>query len=198
MPEPLFSLVQPLTEAEADRLLTALWPLLAERAGRYTLGDSTSVPLETAQELLFSICFTLESEMALSGSSPRTLLETGVTTVFRQGQARLLEKTAEVRSLWAEAWTMTESLGNGPARAVLVDIQRFLRRYDPYFFAPRTLLDFGIILPGAAGDVAEDIFFIGDFLTDLSDFLAKKHHLPLQTQNHYAILELASSAPAEL
>lgn len=38
------------------------------------MGDSTSVPTETAQELLASICYTLQFEMAHPDIAPRELL----------------------------------------------------------------------------------------------------------------------------
>lgn len=69
----LVSLIQPLTETEANQLLEKLWCLLAKRTERYTMGDSTSVPVETAQELLASICFTLQFEMEVSRLSPPRL-----------------------------------------------------------------------------------------------------------------------------
>ena len=50
---------------EEDRMLieVKVWNLLGKRTERYTMGDSTSVPIEIAEELLNSICFSLELEL---------------------------------------------------------------------------------------------------------------------------------------
>ena len=49
----------PLTAAEQAEVRVRLYALLTEQARRYTLGESTSVPVELAEELLRSLCFTL-------------------------------------------------------------------------------------------------------------------------------------------
>lgn len=46
------------------------------------MGDSTSVPTETAQELLASICYTLQFEMAHSDIAPRELLNKDLYVIF--------------------------------------------------------------------------------------------------------------------
>lgn len=55
-----------LTEEEVMNIQSRMWMLLGKRTGLYTVGDSSSVPIEIAEELLRSICFTigliLESE----------------------------------------------------------------------------------------------------------------------------------------
>lgn len=50
---------------EEDRELIKLkfWILLGKRIERYTMGDSSSVPVEIAEELLKSICFSLRREL---------------------------------------------------------------------------------------------------------------------------------------
>ena len=94
----LVPFIQPLTETEANQLLEKLWCLLAKRTERYTMGDSTSVPLETAQELLASICFTLQFEMEVSRLSSRDLLGKELNIVFKNGQAHLVEKVKMIPS----------------------------------------------------------------------------------------------------
>ena len=48
-----------LTQAEQQALQAKLFALLARQVRNYTKGESDSVPVETAQALLDSICFTL-------------------------------------------------------------------------------------------------------------------------------------------
>lgn len=45
--------------SDEDRILieAKLWKLLGKRTERYTMGDSTSIPVEIAEELLNSIFF---------------------------------------------------------------------------------------------------------------------------------------------
>lgn len=81
----LLPFIQPFTGEETQRFLEKLWQLLAKQTERYTMGDSTSVPTETAQELLASICYTLQFEMAQSGFTPRDLLNSDLYAVLKDG-----------------------------------------------------------------------------------------------------------------
>ena len=48
-----------LSGEEISRLQEKLLELLARRTALYTMGESSSIPRETAEELLRSLCYTL-------------------------------------------------------------------------------------------------------------------------------------------
>ncbi len=56
-------------EKEQELLQGRLYALLSKRSARYVMGDSSSLPVETARELLRSICFTLRLYRDINGDS---------------------------------------------------------------------------------------------------------------------------------
>lgn len=144
------ALLAPLSEKETADVLEKLWALLARQAERYTMGESTSIPRETAEELLKSICFTLQFEMECAGASCRELLHNDLLTMHRRGQAHLEEKRKRLLTVWAEVRRLAEKRGRSAVMQDLALIEQFFRQYDLYFFAHRTPLDFGLPLWSAA------------------------------------------------
>ncbi|CUO29740.1 Uncharacterised protein [Clostridium disporicum] len=52
-----------ISNEEKEMMQIKLWTLLGKVTERYTMGDSSSVPVEIAEELLKSITFLLNKEM---------------------------------------------------------------------------------------------------------------------------------------
>lgn len=163
--------IQPLTETEANRLLEKLWCLLAKRTERYTMGDSTSVPVETAQELLASICFTLQFEMEVSRLSPRDLLRKELNVVLGNGQAHLVEKVKEVNRLWERMYALAEEWGNPGIMEALNYIRIFLKKYDLYFFAHQTPWDMGLPLLWSTVEQRKGISYVETYLKEIHKFI---------------------------
>ena len=164
MDRELLPFVQPLTEEETRRFLEKLWQLLAYQTERYTMGDSTSAPTETAQELLASICYTLQFEMARSGITPHELLNKDLYAVLKNGQAHLADKVAEAKRLWEVACS------KGQADAdTLRWIVCFFRKYDLYFFAHRTPCDMGYPLPPCASEQLKGISYVEACLKNIME-----------------------------
>ncbi len=126
-----------------------LWRLLAKQTARYTMGDSSSVPVETAQELLSSICFVIgeaaeqeeESLAGLSGSDPDAL--------FERGQKVIQKKITEGRKLWTNACLTAPEIRSQSYRDTLREIGTFFRQYDFRFFAHQIpcSIDYQLCLP---------------------------------------------------
>ena len=174
----LVPFIQPLTETEANQLLEKLWCLLAKRTERYTMGDSTSVPLETAQELLASICFTLQFEMEVSRLSSRDLLGKELNIVFKNGQAHLVEKVKEVNGLWERMHALTEERGNPGIIEMLNYIRIFLKKYDLYFFAHQTPWDMGLPLLWPAAEQLKGISYVEMYLKEIHNFILAEGKFP--------------------
>lgn len=64
----------PLSPEEQLLLQQQLLSLLARQTAHYTAGDSSSVPVETAERLLRSICFTLHIHPESDSGEYRALL----------------------------------------------------------------------------------------------------------------------------
>lgn len=128
------------------------------------MGDSTSIPVETAQELLASICFTFQFEMDLSGLSIRDLLGMDFCAVLKDGQAHLEKKMKEVQSLWSHLYAFVEPSGNRRVMECLGLIEQFFKRYDFYFFAHQTPWDMGIPLLGPDAEAYKGIVYVEMYL----------------------------------
>ena len=52
-----------INDEERELIVIKFWTLLGKITERYTMGDSTSITVEIAEELLESICFLLKREI---------------------------------------------------------------------------------------------------------------------------------------
>jgi len=71
-----------LTDEEVMSIQSRMWTLLGKRTGLYTVGDSSSVPIETAEELLRSICFTIGLVIKSDADAPGTTDSTDTIDVI--------------------------------------------------------------------------------------------------------------------
>ena len=78
-----------LTQAEQQALQAKLFALLARQVRNYTKGESDSVPVETAQALLDSICFTLGLDLEDPGERGRELLTRDLAKELTSRRERL-------------------------------------------------------------------------------------------------------------
>lgn len=136
--------------AEERQALTArLFALLGTQAKRYCSGESTSIPAETARELLESLLHTLRLALSEDGRPERELLTAGLEPLLRRGQTVLQEKTAAAQRLWERACLTAPRLRNVYFEETLTEAGRFFRRYDLWYFAHRVpcALDYPLCLP---------------------------------------------------
>ena len=84
-------------DAELSGRLLALLP---QETRRYTSGESSSVPWETAQSLLASLLYTLRLNGEAPGERGRQLAESDLAEELRRGQTRLRRKMDYARRLW--------------------------------------------------------------------------------------------------
>lgn len=137
-----------LTAGQQKKLSSELYLLLGKQVKsyhkHYHMGSNSSVPAETAQELLHSVRYTLD---ALGGYRPDAPLE----TQLQQGQQLLDQRTEQVRQLHKLVRT-TAPDGESQYRWETVDaLGKFLQRYDPLHFAhciPEDL-DYPLLAPAA-------------------------------------------------
>ncbi|MBP1762634.1 MAG: hypothetical protein H6Q64_2176 [Firmicutes bacterium] len=82
-----------LDEKDMLRIQNGLWILLAQQTEHYTMGDSSSVPTETALELFSSICFSIGWYLRETGND--TGLMTGNMQDLLQSSRALLQERIE-------------------------------------------------------------------------------------------------------
>lgn len=150
----LFPAARPMNEREQLLFLEKLWELLARQAELYTMGESTSVPTDTARELLASIAYTLRFEEERFGLGGKNLAEVDLQTILKRGQAHLLETVNVAKLLWVRAYAAARERGDRETMEDLAWIKPFFKEYDVYYFAHRTPWDMGLPMPGC-GDKSE-------------------------------------------
>lgn len=128
-----------LSANEIDELQCELWTLLAKQTRRYTMGDSSSVPVETAQRLLHSVCFYIGMELQGSGGlhrAARRLTAAGITALFEKGHGRAKILLQKGRKLLEELQNTAYPTNNRAFRdTVFHALPAFFACYDPALFA---------------------------------------------------------------
>ncbi|MEG1720382.1 MAG: DUF6179 domain-containing protein [Pseudoflavonifractor sp.] len=128
-----------LTPAQNEDVQNQLMALLARQAELYTMGESSSIPTETAQELLDSILYTLELALLEGGRSSTLLPNGGVKPAFLQGQTLLEEKFNLAKQLFLEKRRSNVLLDDPLYRVALQqDLPKFFHDYDWRYFAQRS------------------------------------------------------------
>jgi len=128
------------------------------------MGDSSSVPVETAQELLSSVCFTIGEAMSRDGVSPAGLAGSDFDMLFARGQEVIKEKTEACRKLWTDVCLTAPKIRNQSYRDTLREIGMFFHRYDFRFFAHQIpcSIDYQLCLP--VPEELSGIRYVGEYL----------------------------------
>lgn len=124
-----------LSPMEKERLQSRLLGLLAHQIRLYTHGESGSVRMETAQELLNSICYCLGVSAEEPGRRGRELLQLDIAQEFLVGREAVRQKTAYGRKKWREVCDSLPSILNSYLLDTLKEIGKFWKQYDMLFFA---------------------------------------------------------------
>jgi hypothetical protein len=167
-----------LTPQEALKIRGKLWDLLAGRAESYTMGGSSSVRIETAQELLRSAGFVLRH--ALGEAEPSVikdlLLNGAYDDLFRSGLNKLEACVAEGEALLQKALATATAVENAAYRGTLKELGVFFKRYHIHHFAHEIpcMLDYPLARP--VDEALLGIDYIADYLRRLlleNDFLSR-------------------------
>lgn len=148
-PKPFEALAQSLRPAEAAALQEKLWQLLARRAALYTGGASSSLPVETAQELLAGICFLLDLGPHTPPDRLRRLLETDLERRLAFGIQVTEGKLRMAQRRWAAACAGAPQAPCRALRDTLASLGAFPQQYDLRFFAHQFpgMIDYQLACP---------------------------------------------------
>lgn len=165
IPVPADSL-PPEKESDANNLALQmkLWDFLGKRVSRYTMGDSSSVPSEIAQELLSSICFTLSIDLNGSPESLKWILDADLDQKLNDEIEILGKKTKFGKRLWQRACLSLSSIQNISLHDTLKSIGGFFNRYDYYYFAHSIPCDIDYQLCHPVPDRLLGIDYISEYL----------------------------------
>ena len=155
---------------------TELVKLLAKKTERYTGGESTSVPVETAQKLLYSVCFTLGVDFSGSSLDLDRLAGKNLTREYDQGLSRIEEKIQWGKDLWETAYLTAPAIENISLRDTLESIGGFWKRYDYTYFAHEIPCDIDYQLCRPVPETQFGIDYINQYLSRLiieNDFIRR-------------------------
>lgn len=155
-----------LTQEEAAVLGDGLHELFCAQARALTMGESSSLPQETAAELVASILYTLGVQKDRP-ESYSCLLGTSLLEQLAQGRRVLKQKTAQAKAMAAQLCLTAPELGCIALHDTLSGILRGLNHYDARFFAHRVPgdIDYQLLIP--VPETTLGIDYILAYLTEL-------------------------------
>ena len=157
---------QPLTPEEQLSFQIWMWGLLAHHTALYTMGDSTSVPQKTAEELLESLLYTLGA----AESEPdriRELLSDDPELAYNKGVRILEEKVEEGKALWEQVCLNLPDLKNQSLHDTLSSLRGLWRRYDFRYFAHQIPADIDYQLSCPVPESLQGIDYVNEYLRRL-------------------------------
>ncbi|PKM71655.1 MAG: hypothetical protein CVU91_12900 [Firmicutes bacterium HGW-Firmicutes-16] len=157
-------LPESLTEEDERIIQTKLWQLLARHTELYTMGDSSSVRIELAQELLQSISFCLDLFLKQSGNTKKFFVEADLEELLRLGQTVCEEKIELGKKLYSMACRTAPEIDNISFRDTLKGIGGFFKHYDFRFFAHQIPCDIDYQLCNPVKESLQGIEYINDYL----------------------------------
>lgn len=141
-----------------------MYALLERQVGLYTMGESSSLPVEMVQELMHSIRFTIETHLALSGKSAES---DSLEALFREGGKDIWRQVEEAKALYSAVKRTASPLEHVAYGDTLRAIGGFFSAYDLQFFAHDIpcMIDYPLSLP--VSESLEGIQFIKEYLRRL-------------------------------
>lgn len=155
----------PALSIEETRIFAArLAALLAWQTEKYTKGESSSVTVETAQELLASLRYTLAIAAEEMHIPWERLLTEELPPLIRRGQELLQGRLERAKQLWAAAGRTAPGLRNVYYADTLRGIGDYFKRYDLYFFAHMKppCIDYPLLV--AADEALQGLDFTEEYL----------------------------------
>ena len=155
---------QVLTEEDEINIQAKLWQLLARRTELYTMGEHSSVRIETAQELLQSISFCLDVYLKQSGNTKKLLSTADLEELFNLGQKALEEQLNLGKRLYSKACLTAPEIENISYKDTLRSISGFFKQYDYRFFAHLIPCDIDYQLCHAVKESLQGVEYINQYL----------------------------------
>ena len=148
-------------------LTSRLMELLARQTQRYTMGESTSVTVETAQELLNSLWYTLTVAADETQTSYKQLLTDDLQPLAAQGQKILRDRLEQTKRLWTAVCESAPPVENAYYSDTLRGIGNYIKRYDLYYFAHQKppCIDYPLLIP--ADEALQGLDFTGRYLKNM-------------------------------
>ena len=157
-----------LTIQDWEELQAKLVALLARQVRNYTQGESDSVPVETAQALLDSICFTLGLDLEDPGERGKELLARDLAKELTSRRERLRGEMVRGNILWVSLCRALPPVKNRAMQDTLRSIGGFWRRYDLWYRAQEIPCDIDYQLALPVPERMQGVRYVKEYLHRLS------------------------------
>lgn len=137
------------SEEDFQILTKRLLGLLAKQTEKYTMGESSSITVDTAQELMASLWYTLTLATEEAHTTYNSLLTEDLSEVLKQGQRVLQGKLMQTKHLWEVVCHTAPEVQNAYYLDTLRGIGDYLKHYDFVFFAHQRppCIDYPLMMP---------------------------------------------------
>lgn len=158
----------PFTEEETSSLQPKLWHLLARQTDYYTMGGSSSVRVELAEELYKSILFTLVEGLKYGAFTREQLLASEkLEHLLRAGREEVEKQVETGKRLWLQVQHHPTGIMNISYDDTLKRLVTFFKRYDIRYFAHQIPGDIDYQLCHAVPDELLGIKYVNEYLRRL-------------------------------
>lgn len=157
-------------EADVTKIQSRLWSMLGRQTEAYTLGDSGSIRIETAQELLESICYVIGLSLETNDQAGiiRALLDSeNYEEHFRAGLAQVEARVQSGRALLKEVREGALRINNISYLSTLKELAVFFKKYNYRLFAHEIPCTIDYQLFQAVPDEKKGIDYINEYLRRL-------------------------------
>ena len=162
------ALTRPFTASQAATVETRLWGLLQRQVQHYTMTESSSVPIEVAQELLKGVNDLIGQGLYGEKDPQEQLLRGDLDQVIQRGLERVNQQVQEGLKLYQYVCAHPPVVTNRAYRETAANILAFFHTYQPQFM-PHMIgctIDYQLFLPVREG--VEGIRFLNGYLTHLA------------------------------
>ena len=166
------------TEQQLDSVQLAaaqvkLWEFLGKRVYSYTMGDSSSVRIETAQNLFCSTCYVLAIDLG-NPTAWKTILDWDLDQRFAMGLNTIEGKIQTAQRLWEAACLSAPKIDNISLSTTLESIGTFPKRYNYHYFAHEVPCDIDYQLCHPISETLLGVDYVIEYLRHIlieQDFL---------------------------
>lgn len=152
------------SEAEQQQYYLKLLELLTWQSAKYNGMDSTSMPVETAKELLASLVYTLSVAAKEDGMSDSELLQSDLRKVIGRGQEILDRKRTALELSWGALCLEAPNISNVYYMDTMKNLGEFFKHYELYYFAHQIPCSIDYPLLGPIEESVQGISFIEEYM----------------------------------
>ena len=127
------ALTRPFTASQAAAVETRLWGLLQRQVQHYTMAESSSVPIEVAQELLKGVNDLIGQGLYGEKDPQEQLLRGDLDQVIQRGLERVNQQVQEGLKLYQYVCAHPPVVTNRAYRETAANILAFFHTYQPQF-----------------------------------------------------------------